>query len=240
MHTMLTLTVGLLAAATPRDTTITVRGILQIQLDSAGRPARAVLVLPDPVTLVGHSVNALLLSGDPAGWRRYDSHYVGATGAAGAATPGGVEFQPARVREVEPEGAVGRMVSLSFSQRALVSLSVLPRRFAWQVQGRPSGATPVALFRIGNHGETELDFEFASNEFVCVSVRAEEESEPHWRYQWRYPRPDSRLSVRVGTVFWAMIPLPREALPGPGRYTVRASLCGVPDYQTEATVEVTG
>jgi len=240
MHCMLALAIGLFAAATSPDTTVTVRGILTIQGDSAGRPAGAVLVLPEPVTLVGHSVNVLLLSGDPARWRRYDSHYVEVTGAAGAATPGGVEFQPARVREVEPEGAVGRMVSLSFSQRALVSLSVLPRHFAWQVQGRPSGATPVALFRIGNHGETELDFEFASNEFVCVSVRAEEESEPHWRYQWRYPRPDSRLSVRVGTVFWAMIPLPREALPGPGRYTVRASLCGVPDYQTEAAVEVTG
>jgi len=53
-------------------------------------------------------------------------------------------------------------------------------------------------------------------------------------------RPDSRLTVRVGTVFWAMVPLPREALPGPGRCAVRASLCGVPDYQTETSVEVTG
>ncbi len=240
MPTMLLLTAGLLAAATPRDTTVTVRGILQIQVDSTGRQTGAILVLPEPAALSGRSVNTLVLSGDPARWRRYDSHYVEATGAAGAATPSGVEFRPARVREVEPEGAVGKTVSLSFSQRALVSLSVLPRRFAWQVQGRPSGATPVALFRIGNHGETELDFEFASNEFVCVSVRVEEESEPHWRYQWRYPRPDSRLSVRVGTVFWAMVPLPREALPGPGRYRVRASLCGVSDYETETTVEVTG
>src|SRR5438445_7600349 len=239
MHIILALVTCVVVAATPRDTTIAVRGILQIQVDSAGRPAAAILVLPEPVTLSGHPVNTLLLSGEPTRWRRYDSHYVEATGAGGAATPGGVAFQPARVREVEPEGAVGRTVSLSFSQRALVSLSVLPRRFAWQVQGRPSGATPVALFRIGNHGETELDFEFASNEFVCVSVRAEEESEPHWRYQWRYPRPDSRLSGRVGTVFRAMIPLPREALPGPGRYTVRAPLCGVPNYQTHATAAVT-
>jgi len=60
MHTMLALAPGLLATATPRDTTITVRGILQIQLDSAGRPAAAILVLPEPVTLVGSSVNSLM------------------------------------------------------------------------------------------------------------------------------------------------------------------------------------
>src|SRR2546428_13040212 len=106
---MSALPVGRLAAAARRDTTITVRGILQIQLDSAGRPARAVLVLPDPVTLAGHSVNALLLSGDPAGWRRYDSHYAEATGAAGAAAPGGVGVQPGRRRQVGPDGAAGRV-----------------------------------------------------------------------------------------------------------------------------------
>src|SRR5436190_166707 len=162
MHTILALAAGLLTARVPVDTTITVRGILQLQLDSAGRP-----------------------------------------------------------------------------QRALLSLAVLPPRFAWQVEGRPSGVTPVALFRIGNHGETELQCEFASNEFVCVSVLSADGDEV-WSYQWRYPAADTRLTVRVGTVFWAMVPLPRGALPDRGRYTVRASLCGVPDYQAETTVEVTG
>jgi len=238
MHTMLALAAGLLTAATPVDTTITVRGILQLQLDSAGRPARAIIVLPAPIALGGHSMNTFIIQGDPARWRRYDSHYVQATGAVSAPGADGVPFFPERVREVEPEGSVGKTVSLSFSQRALLSLAVLPPRFAWQVEGRPSGVTPVALFRIGNHGETELQFEFASNEFVCVSVLSADGDEV-WSYQWRYPAADTRLTVRVGTVFWAMVPLPRDAMPDPGRYAVRASLCGVPDYQTETTVEVT-
>ncbi len=238
MHTILALAAGLLTARVPVDTTITVRGILQLQLDSAGRPPRAIIVVPVPIVLEGHSVNALVIQGDATRWRRYDSHYVQATGAVSAPGPEGVPFYPQRVREVEPEGSVGKTVSLSFSQRALLSLAVLPPRFAWQVEGRPSGVTPVALFRIGNHGETELQFEFASNEFVCVSVLSADGGEV-WSYQWRYPAADTRLTVRVGTVFWAMVPLPRDALPDPGRYAVRASLCGVPDYQTETTVEVT-
>ena len=239
MATMLGLVAGLLLAGPSQDTTITVRGILQLQLDSAGHPSRATLFLPEPIALDGHALSTLALSGQASGWRRYDGHYVEATGAVNPSASGGAVLYPTRVREVEPEGTVGKTVSLSFSQRGLVSLAVLPRRFAWQVAGGPSGVTPVALFRIGNHGEAELEFEFASNEFVCVEVVLAA-GDVVWDYRWRYPTADTRLTVRVGTVFWATVPLPREALPAPGRYTVRVSLCGVPDYRMETTVEVTG
>jgi len=239
MLSWLGLVAGLLCTAAPNDTTVTVRGILQLQLDSAGHLSRAALFLPEPISLEGRPVGTLVVSGDPSRWRRYDSHYVEVTGAVNSSAPGGALLYPTRVREVEPEGTVGKTVSLSFSQRALVSLAVLPRRFAWQAEGRPSGVTPVALFRIGNHGEAELEFAFASNEFVCVEALSAE-GDVLWDYRWRYPAADTRLTVRVGTVFRATVPLPREALPVPGRYTVRASLCGVPDYRTEMTVEVTG
>lgn len=239
MLSMLGVVAGLLFAAEPNDTTISVRGILQLQLDSAGHPSRATLFLPEPIALDGHALGTLVFSGQASGWRRYDGHYVEATGAVNPLAPGGPLLYPTRVREVEPEGTVGKTVSLSLSQRALVSLAVLPRRFAWQAAGGPSGVTPVALFRIGNHGEAELEFEFASNEFVCVEV-VSAAGDVVWDYRWRYPAADTRLTVRVGMVFWATVPLPHEALPAPGRYTVRASLCGVPDYRTETTIEVTG
>ena len=239
MLSMLGLVAGLLCAAAPNDTTVTVRGILQLQLDAAGHTSRATLFLPEPISLEGRALGTLVLSGDGSRWRRYDSHYVELTGAVSPSASGGALLYPTRVREVEPEGTVGKTVSLSFSQRGLVSLAVLPRRFAWQAGGGSSGVTPVALFRIGNHGEAELQFEFASNEFVCVEVLSAG-GDVVWDYRWRYPAADTRLTVRVGTVFWATVPLPREALPAPGRYTVRASLCGVPDYRTETTVEVTG
>jgi hypothetical protein len=239
MLSTLGLVAGLWLAAPPHDTTITVRGILQLQLDSAGHLSRATLFLPEPVSLEGRPIGTLVVSGDPSRWRRYDSHYVELTGAVNSSAPGGALLYPTRVREVEPEGTVGKTVSLSFSQRGLVSLAVLPRRFAWPAAGGPGGVTPIALFRIGNHGDSELQFEFESNEFVCVEV-VSARGDVVWDYRWRYPAPDTRLTVRVGTVFWATVPLPREALAVPGRYTVRASLCGVPDYRTETTVEVTG
>ena len=239
MLSMLGLVAGLLCAPAPNDTTVTVRGILQLQLDSAGHLSRATLFFPEPISLEGRPVGTVVVSGDPSRWRRYDSHYVEVTGAVNSSASGGALLYATRVREVEPEGTVGKTVSLSFSHRGLVSLAVLPRRFAWQAAGGPSGVTPVVLFRIGNHGEAELQFEFASNEFVCVET-VSADGDVLWDYRWRYPAADTRLTVRVGTVFSATMPLPREALPGSGRFTVRASLCGVPDYRIETTVDVTG
>src|SRR6266571_5570491 len=114
MHTILALAAGLLTARAPVDTTITVRGILQLQLDSAGRPARAIIVVPAPFLLDGHSVNALIIQGDAGRWRRYDSHYVQATGAVGAPGPDGVPFYPERCARWSPRERSARRCRSAF------------------------------------------------------------------------------------------------------------------------------
>lgn len=225
------------------DTVVTVRGFCQ-RVEGGQAEAGWKLVLVYPLRIGTFRVRALRIVGDPEQWTRYQDRFVEATGLVtvppGAAAPVPATIALARIKEVTPAGAVRRTISPSFSQRATVTLAVIPNRFAWRDEtGQPSGVAPSVLYTVGSHGDAPLDFEFSTNEVLCVSVQSVWQSDRHWEQAWQETSVVRHLTIKMGNVVRYIVPLPEDAARDPGRYVVRASLCGVADYESEAEFDVT-
>jgi hypothetical protein len=241
---LLLLPLTLLLAATPavRDTTATatVRGVVLILNDPSGGPERAVVLLAEALPLGKDRVWSLAVAGKARRMERWSGRFIEATGAISGAPPDTVWFTPSGMKEIEADGSVRREVDLSLSQHAVVTVAVVPPRFDVPPNGRGNQISPVVLYKIANHGQADLDFMFSNNEFVCVGLLRAGDTSPRWSDVWKVSQPSPRLTIRIGSVFRAVVPIPPNELAWPDRYTVQATLCGVREYAVTVPLQVTG
>ena len=215
------------------DTGVVVRGFLQHAAD------RWRIGLPEPAEILGVRTNELTIRRDAGRWSRLEGRYVEAGGRVSReAGSTGLVIALERVKEAEPAGTAHRTLELSLSQVALLTLSVVPNRVAWRLpDGRPSGVQPLLLYTIANHGQTPLEFELPTKDLLCVTVR--DGNGGTWSRITEAPTlAPQRIVIQLGTVYRQVLAIPDRAAGGPGRYTARATLCGVPDYAMEAELEV--
>lgn len=204
------------------------------------------LVLVYPFTSGSLRVQSLWLpesSGGGRRWTRYRNRLVRATGAVttvpGPAGPAGLRLDVRRMEAVEVPGTHSRAVRPMISQRAMLTIGVVPNRFAWlETTGDSTGVNPAILFSITNDGEAPLEFEFRSNDVICAAVFQGDDPRPRWRYSWKGDAVTRRLSIGLGTVLRWVVPLPPEAAREPGVYGAEASLCEVQDYRARVEFEV--
>lgn len=227
--------------AVTRDTTVTdtIRGVVLVLNDPSGRPERAVVLLAEAFSVGNDRVWSVAVRGNVKRMERWSGRFVETEGSVSGAPPDTVWFTPDRWREVEPDDAVQQDVDLSPSQHAVVTLAVVPAHFDVPPGGRGSHVTPVIVYKIANHGQSDLDFLFSSNEFVCVGLLREGDASPRWRGVWKVSQPSPRLTIRIGSVFRVMVPIPPRELAWADHYTVRGSLCGVREYSASVPLEVT-
>jgi hypothetical protein len=231
------LAIVILGITPVRDTTVTVRGLVAVSGDSAGA-FRAVVVLAEPFVVAGKQIWVLSLTGDPDHWRDWDSRYVEATGELGEATPNGRSFTTTRIHDVEPAGAATREV-VSLSHHSNVSLAVVPRAFSATSSGDPAnGITPLIFYKINVSGQTDIEIQLPTQDFICVSVGSPGAREPTWRDSWRVSQKGSPFAVRIGPVLRVFIPVPADLVSRPGVYEVQASVCGNPEYQLTTLLHV--
>jgi hypothetical protein len=224
------------------DTTLSVRGIVQVRTDWRDTATAWIVFLPTPIMLGGLRSNAIELAGGERAAYRFLDRFVEARGRvtigrddAGRAHAVMVDE---RVREVRPEGTVERAVDLSVSQHASVILSVVPRRVTWHDSaGAATGATPTVLFSIVNHSQTPLQFSFPTNEIVCVSVQPETGGSGG-EVTWRVLSAQNLIVLRMGAIFRQIIAVPDSVAAWPARYVVRAALCGADEFNAQAELEV--
>ncbi len=223
----------LAAPAGLQDTTITVRGFVQ----STGQQWR--LFLQEPVRYGGTRWSALGLAPEGS-WSRYAEQFIEATGRLRAAS-GVATFTDARMKNVTPPGTTKRTVTTSFTQRAVVTLAVVPQRIRWRdADGQLSGMRPAVFYTLTNHGQTHLEIFHSTRDVLCLAVLRHREREAHWRETWRPEVVGDRLTVSLGATVRFLAPLPEAAAPTPGRYMLRAALCGEAEYGAEAEFEVVG
>lgn len=218
--------------------TVTIRGVVLILNDPGGNPDRAVVLLAESLLLEHDRVWMLRVTGKRSRMERWSGRFVEATGLLTGTPPDTVSFRPTHVQEAEPDGAVRKEVDLSLSQHAVVTLAVVPDHFTVPPNGYGNRISPVILYKIANHGQTDLDFMFSNNEFVCVGLQREGDTAPRWTDTWKVSQPSPRLTIRIGSVFRSLLVIPPRELAWPDRYTVRASLCGVAEYATVAPLTV--
>jgi hypothetical protein len=224
------------------DTVLTVRGIVQPRTDERYSAGVWIVFLPTSIRVGPLRTNAVELAGGRRDGERYADRFVEARGRVtiGRDDRGVLRavMGAARLREVRPEGTVERAVDLSMSQHASVFLSVVPRRVIWRDSaGAATGTTPTVLFSIVNHSQTPLQFSFPTNEVLCVSVQPEYGGRGK-ETSWRVLGAQTLIVLRMGTIFRQIIALPDSAAAWPGRYTVRASLCGADEFHAEGELEV--
>lgn len=234
------LLLAVLAAGTARshgqasfDTTITAEGFVE-RTDSGDWE----IMLPQPLTLAGRRVNLLIARGNVGPYPRLQDRYVKAVGRVRLA-PEEAAFDAAHLEEVEPEGTGRSEIHPSFNQSAIITLSAIPNRFAWRLpDGQSSGVQPLLMYTVLNHGQSELNFLFQTNDVLCVYVLPQGEGMP-WQISLPAPTRDrERIVIRLGGVYRQFIPLPADAMPRPGRYTARVTLCGIADYTAETQLVV--
>jgi hypothetical protein len=215
------------------DTVVTVQGFLE-PADSGGWQ----LMLPQPLVVAGRRVNLLTARGDVRRFPRLRDRFVKAVGRMLLA-PGEAALEIAQLREVEPDGTARATIHPSFNQSAVLTLAAIPNEFVWRLpDGQPSGVQPLLMYTIFNHGQTELDFMFRTNDVLCVDVRGKAERES-WQTSVPAPtRNQERIVIRLGGMYRHFIPIAPEAAPRPGRYVARVTLCGVADYAVEAEFAV--
>lgn len=248
MHGMLLS--ALIAAAAPAaqgqdlatvDTELTALGIVQVHGDGSDSAAAWVVFLPTPIRLGSLRTNVLELA-DPRAAQRYVDRFVEVRGRVTIGREDGAGYHAvlsaARLREVRPPGTVERAVDLSLSQHASVLLSVVPRQVAWQDSaGRATETTPTVLFSVVNHSLTPLEFSFPSDEVVCVSVRPADGG-AGGEVTWRVRSLRNLVVLRMGAVFRQIVAVPDSTAATPGRYVVRAALCGADEFHAEAELRV--
>ena len=212
------------------DTVITVRGIVQNRAAvGAGRSAWMVY-LPLPQVVQRVRTNSLELEGQAAEAGRHVDEYVEAKGHVVSRPDSGGGFHlamlDADLREVDPDGLGSTNVEMNLLQRAIVSVAVVPQRFAWRDSaGAPTHVTPSILFSIRNIGQIDLTLGFKdSNGIICVHVRPEGFSSPDER-TWRYAGTSRSLRIGQAVTFRQVLPLPDSSADHAGRYTVVAALC---------------
>jgi hypothetical protein len=230
---------GAQASGAP-DSTITVRGLLQVVEGSGGRPASALLTLEKPVQVGDRDAGTLALEGDLRRLAQSDGHFLQVTGSI-RMTEGGPlpELRVTRVREAQAEGQVHHNLSRDLNEMVLVGLTVVPARVHWRdAAGRLSPTTPAVLFTITNMSRVELQPLLPTTDLVCVTVTPPSGSAPAWKYAWQASEASTRLAIKIGATFRSVIPLPEEAAKLPGTHTVRVSLCGLDEYAVEAPLVV--
>jgi hypothetical protein len=225
---------------TAPDTTITVTGILKSQRVGASQWG---LLLPQPVVVRGVPLTWLTIEGSPRGASNLKEHFVEAVGGARFRTDSGgaatVTLVDPRLKEREPPGTVHSTVQLSITQRAAVSLGVAPSQVIWHDStGHASGARPILLFGLVNHGDAPIQMAFPRYEVICVRVWSVEPGVIDTSWALRLPGVQS-LSLVMGAAFQEVLGLPPSAAPKVGRYHVRVELCGG-EYGTETMFEVAG
>lgn len=224
------------------DTVLMVRGIVQLRTDGPDSADVWIVFLPTPIQVGPLRTNAVQLAGGRRDGERYSDRFVEAEGRVtiGRDDRGVLRavMGAARLREMRPEGTVERTVDLSMSQHASVFVSVIPRRVIWRDStGAATGTTPTVLFSIVNHSQTPLQFSFPTNEVVCVSVKPEYGGRGK-ETGWRVLGAQTLIVLRMGAIFRQIVALPDSTAAWPGRYTVRASLCGADEFHAEGELEV--
>jgi hypothetical protein len=224
------------------DTVLAVRGIVQLRTDRANSAGVWIVFLPTPMQVGPLRTNAVELAGSRRDAERYADRFVEARGRVtlGRDDRGALRavMAASRLREMRPEGTVERAVDLSMSQHASVLLSIVPRRVVWRDSaGTVTGTTPTVLFSIVNHSQTPLQFSFPTNEVVCVSVKPEYGGRGK-ETAWRVLGAQTLIVLRMGTIFRQIVALPDSTAAWPGRYTIRASLCGADEFHAEGELEV--
>ncbi|HET7250907.1 MAG TPA: hypothetical protein VFI79_13740 [Gemmatimonadales bacterium] len=229
-------------SSAPNDSTVTVRGIVELRTDQTDSAGAWVVFLPVPVVVQDLRTNTIALAGGERLASRFADRYVEVRARVAVERDASGRTlaiaNDERIREVRPPGLVQQDVELSLSERATVELAVVPQAAVWVDRaGVPSGVTPTVLFSVVNHSQTELRFFFPTNEVVCVLVRPADGGSAHevtWKVSARY----QLVTLRMGAVFRQMLPIPRTIAAYTGRYLVRAALCGADQLHAEAPFDI--
>lgn len=229
-------------ALAPVDSMMTLRGIVELRTDQSDSTGSWVVFLPAPVTLFDLRTNLVTLEGGERLAGRFVDRYVEVAGQVAverdrAGRTVAIARQ-ARIHELRPDGMVQEDVDLSLSEHATVQLAVVPRAAVWRDQrGAATGVTPTVLFSIVNHSQTELQFFFPTNEVVCVQVRPVDGSGAR-EVTWKVSGREQQVTLHMGAVFRQIMPIPNTMAAFPGRYAVRAALCGADALHAEATFDI--
>lgn len=220
---------------------MTVRGIVEFRTDKSDSTGTWVVFLPTPIMVKNLRTNTVTLAGGERVAARFVDRYVEVRGrvaverdAAGRTVA--IANEP-RIAEVRPDGLVQEDVDLSLSEHATVELAVVPRAAAWHDStGAPSGVTPTVLFSIVNHSQTELRWFFPTTEVVCVGVQPVD-ADRGYEIIWKTGK-DRQVILRMGAVFRQIVAIPDSLARVPGRYVVRAALCGADRIHAEAPFDI--
>jgi len=223
------------------DSIMVVRGIVELRTDRSDSARDWVVFLPAPVTVKNLKTNTVTLAGGERVAGRFVDRYVEVQARVAveqdAAGRTSATANEARIREIRPAGMVEQDVDLSVSQHATVQLAVVPQAAVWRDRrGEPSGVTPTVLFSIVNHSQTELRLFFPTNEVVCLRVRSD--AGGGRELTWKVSGPDQLVTLRMGSVFRQILPIPNTMAAFAGRYAVRAALCGADAFHAEATFDI--
>jgi hypothetical protein len=223
------------------DSIMVVRGIVEVRTDRSDSARDWVVFLPTPVRVKNLTTNTVTLAGGERVAGRFVDRYVEVQGRVAveqdAAGHTSATANEARIREIHPDGMVEQDVDLSMSQHATVQLAVVPKAAVWRDRaGEPSGVTPTVLFSIINHSQTELRFFFPTNEVVCLRVQSD--AGGGRELTWKVSGRDQLVTLRMGSVFRQILPIPNTMAAFAGRYTVRAALCGADAFHAEASFDI--
>ena len=224
------------------DSIMTVRGIVEFRTDRSDSTGAWVVFLPTPVMVKNLKTNNVTLAGGERVAARFIDRYVEVQGrlaverdATGRTVA--IANEP-RITEIRPDGLVHEDVELSLSEHATVQLAVVPRAAAWHDStGAPSGVTPTVLFSIVNHSQTELRYYFPTTEVVCVGVQSVD-ADRGTEIIWKVTAKDRQVILRMGAVFRQIVAIPDSVARVPGRYVVRAALCGADQLHAEVTFDI--
>lgn len=220
------LVAALFALQAPADGNLKLQGFVLVGATAAGDQA-VQLSLAYPVVHGRMRYRVIDLPGGANQWERYRDRYVEMQG-----TWGDSGFVSSKVSEQTPPGTVRRDVEPSLSQRAVVTLAVVPRRVAmFDSTGAQSGVQPSVYYTIKNLGNSQLYFRFTTTDIICISVAKQGSSDAHWRDAWRVrPQPEPTLRIQMSAAVRYVVPIPETAIADLGLYTVRVSICGENDY----------
>jgi hypothetical protein len=224
------------------DSNMTVRGIVEFRTDRSDSTGAWVVFLPTPVMVKNLKTNNLTLAGGGRVAARFADRYVEVQGRVAAERDAAgrtvaIANEP-RITEIRPDGLVQEDVELSLSEHVTVELAVVPRAAAWHDStGAPSGVTPTVLFSIVNHSQTDLRYYFPTTEVVCVGVQSVA-ADRGTEIIWKATAKDRQVILRMGAVFRQIVAIPDSVARVPGRYVVRAALCGADQLHAEATLDI--
>jgi hypothetical protein len=224
------------------DSIMTVRGIVEFRTDKSDSTGTWLVFLPAPITVKNLKTNNVALAGGERVATRFIDRYVEVQGRVAVERDAtgrtlAIANEP-RITEVHPQGLVQEDVELSLSEHATVQLAVVPRAAALHDStGAPSGVTPTVLFSIVNHSQTELRYFFPTTEVVCVGVQRVD-ADQGTEIIWKVAGNDRQVILRMGAVFRQIVAIPDSIARVPGRYVVRAALCGADQLRAETTFDV--